>query len=145
MSIDPTRHFLYAPQVATGFIDAYSIHQTTGALTAIVGSASGRGPYTLALSTDGKYLLTGDTGNAANENGTSGFTSYSVNSTTGALTFVDQIDTATYPLNMLAYSATAFFVSDSSGNHIQNVTLPNTGHIKSLSTAGTTGALQALS
>ncbi len=83
--VDPSSHFLY---VASTGINAYTINQSTGALTAITGS-----PYTIpaaanAVTVDptGKFLYASIFGNLTTVQTAPDVISYSINTTTGALT-----------------------------------------------------------
>jgi 6-phosphogluconolactonase (cycloisomerase 2 family) len=83
--VDPTSQFLY---VASTGLDAYSINQTTGALTAITGS-----PYTtpaaafgVTIDPAGKFLYASIFGNLTIPQTAPDVVTYSINTTTGALT-----------------------------------------------------------
>lgn len=93
--VDPTGKFLYVANNnnnAAGSIAAFSIDQTTGALTAITGSpiATPAGPTILVLDPSGQYAYSVNT--AANN-----ITSYAVNTTTGALTLVSMVVAGSLP------------------------------------------------
>ena len=85
ITVDPTSHFVY---VASTGIDAYAINQTTGALTAITGS-----PYTIPAAANGvtvdptgRFLYASIFGNLTSAQTSQDVITYSINTTTGALT-----------------------------------------------------------
>ncbi|HEX6501824.1 MAG TPA: beta-propeller fold lactonase family protein [Terriglobales bacterium] len=87
--IDATGHYLYAADAASGFIDAFAINQTDGALTPLPGSPdkitfpssciSGALPQDISRNPFNNHLYTAD----AFDNHISG---YNISSTTGTLT-----------------------------------------------------------
>ena len=95
ISIDPTGKFLY---VAANGVDAYAINQTTGALAPISGSpyTTPAEPFGVTVDPSGKFLYASIFGNLTTTQTSPDVITYSINTTTGALT---QISTQGVPGN----------------------------------------------
>jgi 6-phosphogluconolactonase (cycloisomerase 2 family)/uncharacterized protein YjdB len=84
LAVDPSGHFLYTANYASNSVSAFTINQSSGALTAVVGTpnvAVGSSPQAVSVDSSGQYLYVGH------------FSShevweYNIDGTTGALTFV---------------------------------------------------------
>ncbi len=126
------KHLYVAAQGSDGTtngIYSFNINQSTGAVTAMTGSpylftTEGNGPYGLIVSGDGKYLISGNTGNTGNFGGlTSGYSSFAINSTNGQLTYIGSLATSVYPLQMATDSTGKIYSSNGSGNNTLSVNL----------------------
>ena len=80
VAVDPTGRFVYALDINNSFIWAYTINQTTGALTAVNAPATGSGPTALAVDPQGKFVYT------TNSIGT--ISTFSIDQSSGAVTLV---------------------------------------------------------
>jgi 6-phosphogluconolactonase (cycloisomerase 2 family) len=117
----------------TNGIYSFTIDQTTGAVTAMSSSpyllsSEGNGPYGLIVSGDGKYLVSGNTGNSANVGGlVAGFSSFAINATNGHLTYVGSITAGVYPLQMSTDSSGNIYSSDAVAGKTVHVSLNSSG------------------
>jgi 6-phosphogluconolactonase (cycloisomerase 2 family) len=85
VTLSPNGNFLYIPNFSDGTISAFTVNQTSGALTAISGSPfpnGDTGPSAVAVSPNGKFLFVTN----ASTNNAGSDSVFSINSTTGALT-----------------------------------------------------------
>lgn len=87
ITIDPTGNFLY---VAANGVDAYSVNQTTGTLTVITGApyTTPAAPFGVTVDPTGKFLYASIFGNLTTSQTAPDLITYSINTTTGALTQV---------------------------------------------------------
>ncbi len=83
-AVDRSGRFFYVSNRGSNSIAAFTIDQTTGALTAVAGSpfATQAQPSGIAFDPSGKYLYVPN-------NGAATVTAYAINATTGALTVVN--------------------------------------------------------
>jgi 6-phosphogluconolactonase (cycloisomerase 2 family) len=96
--VEPRGRFLYVSNSGSNSITAFSIDQTTGALSAVTGSpfATGARPSTVVPDPSGKFLY------AVNRDAGS-VSSYMIDAVTGALTLVSTQPTGTTPLSVLVF------------------------------------------
>ena len=87
ISIDPTGKFLY---VAANGVDAYTVNQTTGALTVVSGApyTTPAEPFGVTVDPSGKFLYASIFGNLTTQQTAPNVITYSINTTSGALTQV---------------------------------------------------------
>lgn len=85
ITIDPTGNFLF---VAANGVDAYTVNQSTGALTAVTGSpyTTPAAPYGVTVDPTGKFLYASIFGDLTTSQTAPDVITYSINTTTGALT-----------------------------------------------------------
>jgi 6-phosphogluconolactonase (cycloisomerase 2 family) len=132
-TLTPNGDFLYIPNYQDGTISAFSVDQTTGALTEVTGSPFADGdvyPAASAVSPNGKFLFVA---NFSTDNAGS-ISVFSINATTGALTAVTGSPfTGSGPANNIAINpaGTSLFVAANGVN--------------AYSINATTGALTAVS
>ena len=136
-TVDPSGKFLYvAAQGSDGTtngIYSFAINQSTGALTAIAGSPylftnEGNGPYGIIATGDGRYLVSGNTGNTANVGSlVSSYSSFAINSSTGQLTYIGSLASAVYPLQMATDSAGHVYSTDGNSGNLLSVQLNSSG------------------
>lgn len=84
LTTDPGGHFVYATNYVSNTVSAYTVDQTSGALTAVVGTPTvtvGSSPQAVSVDSSGQFLYVGHFGSHE-------VWEYSINGTTGALTFV---------------------------------------------------------
>ena len=87
LAVDPSGHFLYTANYISSNVSAFTIDQTSGALTAVVGTptvAVGSSPQAVSIDSSGQFLYVGH------------FSShevweYGIDGTSGALTFLHKI------------------------------------------------------
>ena len=141
LSIDPTGRFAYVANAASHTISAYSIHQTTGALTEVDqnGAAAGNalavgiGPQSVTVHPSGKFAYVANkTVNAVS--------AFSINSTTGALTALGLRDAGTSPTSVVvdASGQFAYAANEGSGN-VSAYTINTTTGVLSAGTLVTAG------
>jgi len=85
VALSPSGGFLYIPNFNDATISAFTVNQTTGALTSIAGSpfaAGDIGPSVVVVSPNGKFLFVAN----ASSGGAGSNSVFNINSTTGALT-----------------------------------------------------------
>jgi 6-phosphogluconolactonase (cycloisomerase 2 family) len=88
--LDPQERFLFVPLRTANGIQAYTIDQATGALTAVAGPvATGSSPAVVA-DPSGRFLFVSNTGSHT-------VSSYSINAATGALTLINTLDAGQSP------------------------------------------------
>lgn len=136
--VDPTGHFVYVMNQSTsGSVSAYSINQSSGALTAVAKSPFGAGNGTILAATDplGKYLY-------VTNNGGGNISQYSIDSTTGALTALNPstVLAGTNPRGIVVTPSGAYaYVANFSSNTISSYTVnATTGVLTSLSASAAT-------
>ena len=97
-AVDRTGRFFYVSNRGSNSIAAFTIDQTTGALTAVSGSpfATQAQPSGITFDPSGKYLY------AAN-GGAASVTAYAINATSGALTVVNTAPAGTIPSFAITY------------------------------------------
>ena len=78
ITVDPTGNFAYVANYTSGTISAYTINQTTGALTTVASYTAGGGPSSVAINPAGTCALVAN-------NTSDNIMSYMINTTTGAL------------------------------------------------------------
>ena len=84
LSVDPSGRFLYSANYASNTVSAFTIDQTSGALTAVVGKPNvtvGSSPQAVSVDSSGQFLYVGHFG--SNE-----VWEYGIDGTTGALAFL---------------------------------------------------------
>lgn len=93
--VDPTGKFFYVPNTGSNTIQAYTIDQTSGALTRVNGSPFTAGGAARGLACDpaGKFLFSAEVG--ANT-----ISTYAIHPTTGALTFAHVAPTGDQPMSL---------------------------------------------
>lgn len=148
---DTNGKFLYVAAqgqaASTNGIYSYAINQSTGTLTALSGSpylftSGGNGPYGLTVSGDGKFLVSGNTGYTNMASGLiSGFSSFSINSSTGQITYIGSISipagaSTVIPFQMTTDAAGHIYAADSRSGNLLSVSLSNTGVPTSTSVIG---------
>jgi 6-phosphogluconolactonase (cycloisomerase 2 family) len=98
ITIDPSGKFAYVSNQVGNNVSIYSIHATTGALTAAGTTAStGTSPVSVTTDPTGKFLYL--LNNASND-----ISVYSINATTGALSFVETVSTGNVPQAIMTVS-----------------------------------------
>ncbi|MBL8859150.1 MAG: beta-propeller fold lactonase family protein [Planctomycetes bacterium] len=89
LTIDPTARFLYATahdvvQLDDGWLTAYAINQTTGALTSLGTQEIGSNPTAVAIDPTGRFLYTANNGTGFPN--TSGISTFALDPVTGVAT-----------------------------------------------------------
>jgi 6-phosphogluconolactonase len=100
LAITPNDKFIYCANSGSNTISAYSINQSTGALTALGDPIEvGVDPRSITVDPSGGYLLVAHAGENT-------LTSYAINATTGALTQAGSISTGNIPVSVAAVKLT---------------------------------------
>ena len=99
IAVDPAGKWLYAANYGSNNIYAYDINSSTGALSAFSGNPvlTATQPSSIAIAPSGAFAYIANWGTAINS--TSFISAYSINSSTGALSFNQNID-ASATLNL---------------------------------------------
>ena len=128
-AIDPTGAFLYAANVNSNTISAFTFNQSSGILTPVTGSPfpSGPSPQSIVIDSHCKFLY------APNGNGAS-VSAYAIDRTTGALTSVPGSPFATGSVPVTAAIVKSYvFVGNSADKTISQFTIdPTTGSLSQL-------------
>jgi len=146
VAVDPTGRFVFVTNFSGATVQAYTVNQSTGALTA-VGSAiaAGTNPYGIAVDPTGRFVFVANQSDATVQ-------AYTVNQSTGALTFVGVVATAagSFPRGVAVDPTGRFvFVGNGGGNTVQayriNNFAANSGTFQDQLTIGTTALVPSAS
>lgn len=140
-AIDPKGLFLFAANVNSNTVSAFTINQNSGIITPVVGSPfpSGRNPQSVVVEHQGKFLYVPN-GNDAS------VSAYAINSTTGTLTEIVGSPFATGSVPVAAVSKNSFlYVGNSADKTVSQYSLdPTTGALTQIAppfSTGTSGPL----
>lgn len=133
IAVDPTSHFLYLASAKDNQVVAFSIDQSTGALTKVGLFAAGNGPAGIPVfSPNGKFLYVVDQGDST-------VFGFSINSGTGALTAIGAaVAAGTTP------NTQAMWISFTPDGKYAYVSNQNENKIFGFSVDATTGAFTAV-
>jgi 6-phosphogluconolactonase len=135
-AIDPKGSFLFAANVNSNSVSAFTINQNTGILTPVAGSPfpSGPNPQSVAIQQKGKFLYVPN-GNDASISG------YAVNSVTGALTQVPGSPFAAGSIPVAAVTKKYFlYVGNSADKTVGQYAInPTTGSLTAIAAPFSTG------
>ncbi|MFZ3266319.1 MAG: beta-propeller fold lactonase family protein [Terriglobales bacterium] len=121
-AIDPKGLFLFAANVNSNSVSAFTINQSSGILTPVTGSpfASGRSPQSVVIEHQGKFLYLPN-GNDAS------VSAYGINPTTGALTEIVGSPFATGSVPVAAVSKKSFlYVGNSADKTVSQYSIDST-------------------
>ena len=133
VAVDPTGRFAFVANYGGATVQAYTINQSTGALTSVgTPAATGTGPYGVAADPTGRFVFV------------TNFTSetiqaYTINQSTGALTLVGGVTTGTSPRGVVVDSTGRFvFIVNENSSTVQTYAVNQfTGALTSIGTAAT--------
>jgi len=135
-AIDPKGLFLYAANVNSNSVSAFTINQTSGLLTPVTGSPfpSGRNPQSVTIEQQGKFLYVPN-GNDAT------VSAYAINSATGVLTQIAGSPFATGTIPVAAVSRKSFlYIGNSADKTISQYAIdPMTGALSQIAAPFATG------
>jgi 6-phosphogluconolactonase len=119
--------FAYVTNQTDQSISEYTINDTTGALTAVIGSplSDGNGPQVVAATPNGKFVFTGNSNGSISE--------YKVDPTTGSLTLVtgSPLKGLGNPVSLVVDPKSKFLlVADQTSKTLSSYTISGTGVLK---------------
>ena len=121
VACDPTGKFVYVVNNYNYNVQAYTINQSTGALTSVGTTATGTNPWSVACDPTGKFVyVTNGGGNTVQ--------AYTINQTTGALTSVGSYATGSFPWGISCDPTGKFvYVANGMANTVQAYRISNFG------------------
>src|ERR1035441_112170 len=135
-AIDPKGLFLFAANVNSNSVSAFTINQSSGIITPVTGSPfpSGRNPQSVVIEHQGKFLYVPN-GNDAS------VSAYAINSTTGALTQIAGSPFAAGSVPVAAVSKKSFlYVGNSADKTVSQYAIdPMTGALSQIAAPFPTG------
>jgi 6-phosphogluconolactonase (cycloisomerase 2 family) len=145
VALDPSGKFAYVanesdPSLA-GNVSMYTINATTGALISIGTIAAGTQPVSVALAPAGKFAYVANSG--ANNDSIGDVSMYTIDATTGALTYIGSIAAGTDPVSIAVDPAGKFAYvanwtgSDTDGSVSMYTIDATTGSLTSIGTIAT--------
>jgi 6-phosphogluconolactonase len=137
LTVSPTGKFVYVLITNLGLVAAYT--NTSGVLQPVVGSPFpvGTGPFALAIDPGEKFMYVTNAGTGSTITGM--VTGYTINSTTGALTLIQDsaFPTGTNPVSALVHPTGNFlYVANSGSDNVSQFSINSTtGQLTELDTA----------
>ena len=130
ITCDPLGRFVYVANYNSSTVHAYTIHQSTGVLTSAGAPvATGTWPRGVACDPTGRFVYIIATNNVEGTAlGANNIRSYSINQSTGQLSIIGTVQTASTPLSLTCDPLGRFvFVAAVYGNVVQKYTISSTG------------------